>query len=81
MAMFDGVVTYHVLAAGVLNDHVIPALSSTLDYIKYSVGLDLPTSFYEAELDYFGNHMYDKKGEDTEGAPTTGKYSFEWKKA
>lgn len=42
---------------------------------------DLPTSFYEAQLDFFGNHMYDRKDDDPEGAPVEGKYSFEWKKA
>lgn len=42
---------------------------------------DLPTQFYEAELDYFGSHMYDKKGEDPEGKPETGKYHYEWKPA
>ncbi|KAL1304030.1 hypothetical protein AAFC00_000468 [Neodothiora populina] len=70
-----------IVSSGVANDHVIPALSSTLEYIKYSTGLDLPTSFYEAELDYFGKHMYDKKGEDPKGLPETGKYHYEWKPA
>ena len=42
---------------------------------------DLPTSFYEAQLDYFGNHMYDRKDDDPEGLPVEGKYSFEWKPA
>jgi len=70
-----------VVAAAVLNDHVVPALSSSLDYIKYTTSLDLPTQFYEAELDYFGKHMYDKKGEDPKGLPETGKYHYEWKPA
>ncbi|KAK4941577.1 hypothetical protein LTR28_008864 [Elasticomyces elasticus] len=42
---------------------------------------DLPTSFYEAELDYFGKHMYDKKGDDPAGLPTEGKHHYEWKPA
>jgi 6-phosphogluconate dehydrogenase len=70
-----------VVVQAVLGDHVVPAMSASLEYIKYQTGLELPTQFYEAELDYFGKHMYDKKGEDPEGAPTTGKYHFEWKKA
>lgn len=70
-----------VVGAAVANDHAIPAISSTLEYIKYSTGLNLPTSFYEAELDYFGKHMYDKKGEDPKGLPETGKYHYEWKPA
>ncbi|KAI4741464.1 6-phosphogluconate dehydrogenase C-terminal domain-like protein [Aureobasidium sp. EXF-12298] len=70
-----------VVVQAVLGDHVVPAISSSLDYIKYQTGLELPTQFYEAELDYFGKHMYDKKGEDPKGAPTTGKYHFEWKRA
>ncbi|KAK5149114.1 hypothetical protein LTR04_000063 [Oleoguttula sp. CCFEE 6159] len=60
---------------------VVPALSASLEYIKYSCSLDLPTQFYEAELDYFGKHMYDKKGDDPEGKPETGKHHFEWKAA
>jgi len=34
--------------------------------------IDLPTSFYEAELDYFGKHMYDEKKDRAPG-PTEGK--------
>lgn len=70
-----------VVSAAIAGDHVVPAISATLDYIKYSGSLDLPTQFYEAELDYFGSHMYDKKGDDPKGAPTTGKYHYEWKPA
>ncbi|KAK4991032.1 hypothetical protein LTR50_002110 [Elasticomyces elasticus] len=62
-------------------DHVVPSLSASLEYIKYSCSEDLPTSFYEAELDYFGKHMYDKKGEDPAGLPTEGKHHYEWKPA
>lgn len=59
---------------------VIPSLSATLEYLKYSGNLNLPTQFYEAELDYFGKHMYDKKGEGA-GLPVKGKHHFEWKPA
>ena len=62
-------------------DHVVPALSATLEYLKYQTNTDLPTSFYEAQLDYFGKHMYDKKGEDEAGRPETGKWHYEWKPA
>ena len=70
-----------VVGHAVSSDHVIPAMSASLEYIKYETGLDLPTQFYEAELDYFGKHMYDRKDEDTEEAATEGKHHFEWKKA
>jgi 6-phosphogluconate dehydrogenase len=40
--------------------------------------MDLPTSFYETELDYFGAHMFDKKGEDGIRGPTEGTHHFEW---
>jgi len=62
-------------------DHVTPALSASLEWLKIVTSTDLPTSFYEAQLDFFGNHMFDKKGEDPEGLPTEGKYSYEWKPA
>jgi 6-phosphogluconate dehydrogenase len=52
-----------------------------LEWVKYMSGTDMPTSFYEAQLDYFGNHMFDKKGEDDEGLPKEGKHSYEWKAA
>jgi 6-phosphogluconate dehydrogenase len=70
-----------VVAQGVQRDHVIPALSATLEYIKYQTSTELPTSFYEAQLDYFGKHMYDMNGDDAEGKPATGKHHFEWKAA
>lgn len=58
---------------------VIPSMSATLEYLKYSGNTELPTQFYEAELDYFGAHMYDKKGEPNTGGPTEGKHHYEWK--
>lgn len=70
-----------VVERGVQSDQIIPALSATLEYLKYQTSTDLPTSFYEAELDYFGKHMYDKKGDDPNGRPVTGKHHFEWKPA
>lgn len=70
-----------VVAKGVEGDHVIPALSATLEYLKYQTSTELPANFYEAQLDYFGKHMYDVKGDDAEGKPETGKHHFEWKPA
>ncbi|KIK61874.1 hypothetical protein GYMLUDRAFT_42285 [Collybiopsis luxurians FD-317 M1] len=58
----------------------VPTLAASLEYYKYSGSTDLPTSFQEAELDYFGNHKYDLKTEDP-GEPVTGKHHFEWKPA
>lgn len=70
-----------VVAKAVETDQVAPALSSTLEYFKIVTGTDLPTSFYEAELDYFGSHMFDKKGEEGISEAKEGKYHFEWKPA
>lgn len=69
-----------VVVQGVSHNAVIPSLSATLEYLKYVGNVDLPTQFYEAELDYFGAHKYDKKSEDV-GAPEKGKWHFEWKPA
>jgi 6-phosphogluconate dehydrogenase len=69
-----------IVSKGIECNAVIPSISATLEYLKYSGNLDLPTQFYEAELDYFGKHMYDKKGEGP-GIPETGKHHFEWKPA
>jgi 6-phosphogluconate dehydrogenase len=71
-----------IVLKGVETNAIIPSLSATLDYLKYSGNLELPTSFYEAELDYFGKHMFDSKSEDEDpGNPETGKHHFEWKPA
>ncbi|OCL06297.1 6-phosphogluconate dehydrogenase-like protein [Glonium stellatum] len=70
-----------VVAKSVETDQIVPALSATLEYFKIVTGTNLPTSFYEAELDYFGQHMFDKKGEEGIGGPTEGKHHFEWKPA
>jgi 6-phosphogluconate dehydrogenase len=72
-----------VVAKSVETDQVTPAISATLDYFKVVSGVDLPTSFYEAELDYFGSHMFDKKGDQDPQVkkPMEGKHHFEWKAA
>ncbi|SMY18616.1 unnamed protein product [Zymoseptoria tritici ST99CH_1A5] len=70
-----------VVLKAVEGDHVVPSLSATLEYLKYQTSTDLPTSMTEAQLDYFGSHMYDCKGEDQAGLPTEGKYHYEWKPA
>lgn len=72
-----------VVAKSIETDQVIPAISATLEYFKVASGTDLPTSFYEAELDYFGSHMFDKRGDpDTQvKKPMEGKHHFEWKPA
>ena len=46
------------------SDHNIPALSASLEWLKIMTSVDLLTSFYEAQLNYFGNHMSDKRGDD-----------------
>ncbi|EKG12934.1 6-phosphogluconate dehydrogenase [Macrophomina phaseolina MS6] len=70
-----------VVVKATTTDHVIPALSASLEYVKYQTSTNLPTSFSEAQLDYFGAHMYDRKGEEGTGAPSEGKHHFEWKPA
>ncbi|TLD29966.1 putative 6-phosphogluconate dehydrogenase [Venturia nashicola] len=70
-----------VVAKSVECDHIVPALSASLEFIKYQTNTDLPTQFYEAELDFFGNHMFDKKGEKGTDGPTEGKHHFEWRPA
>jgi 6-phosphogluconate dehydrogenase len=72
-----------VVAKAVETDQVVPAISATLEYFKVASGTDLPTAFYEAELDYFGSHMFDKRGDtdDNVKKPMEGKHHFEWKPA
>jgi 6-phosphogluconate dehydrogenase len=72
-----------VVAKAVETDQVVPAISATLEYFKAATGTDLPTAFYEAELDYFGSHMFDMKGDKDKQIekPMEGKHHFEWKPA
>lgn len=62
-------------------DFVVPALSASLEYLKYQTSTELPTAFQEAQLDYFGRHMFDRWDDDAEGRPEEGKYHYEWKPA
>lgn len=57
----------------------VPALTATLEYLKYMSGTDLPTNFMEAELDYFGAHSYDLKCENAMEIKK-GIHHYEWKK-
>lgn len=61
-------------------DMVIPTISSSLEYWKYTTSVELPTQLTEAELDYFGNHKFDLK-EEHKGDPVKGEHHFEWKPA
>ncbi|KAH9838914.1 hypothetical protein Tdes44962_MAKER01765 [Teratosphaeria destructans] len=71
-----------VVVEAVSGDHVVPALSATLEWLKYQTSTELPTNFYEAQLDYFGKHMFDRRGGDAnKGLPETGAEHFEWKPA
>lgn len=72
-----------IVGKAIETDQVVPALSATLEYVKMVSGVDLPTSFYEAELDYFGAHMFDRKGDGDQKVkePGEGKHHFEWKEA
>lgn len=58
----------------------IPAISATLEWVKYPGADKLPTMFMEAELDYLRSHKFDKWGEGP-GEVKKGKYHFEWKPA
>lgn len=69
-----------IVAQGALHNAIVPTLSATLEFLKYSINTILPTQFYEAQLDYFGKHMFDLKSEPS-GKPVTGKHHFEWKPA
>ncbi|KAL3471538.1 6-phosphogluconate dehydrogenase [Aspergillus californicus] len=51
-----------IVIAGIDSDHQIPAISATLDYLKYEAGTNLPTKFMEAQMDLFGAHGYSKPG-------------------
>lgn len=66
-----------IVLQGVGADACLPALSASLDYLKYSGSVNLPTCFMEAQLDAFGAHGYTLKSEKTADL-TKGKYHSNW---
>jgi 6-phosphogluconate dehydrogenase len=56
-----------IVLKAVESDVNVPSLSATLEWIKYIGRKELPTQFMEAELDLFGAHSFDLKGENAEG--------------
>lgn len=72
-----------IVAEGILSDQYLPAISATLEYLKYVGGLVLPTKFMEAQMDYFGAHAYNKPGVPGEdpGPVAKGPHHYEWKPA
>ncbi|KAJ5727383.1 hypothetical protein N7493_005203 [Penicillium malachiteum] len=72
-----------IVIEGTKTDQYMPALSATLDYLKYEGGLVLPTKFMEAQMDYFGAHCYNKPGVAGEdpGPVMKGPHHYEWKVA
>ncbi|KAL1744363.1 6-phosphogluconate dehydrogenase [Schizophyllum fasciatum] len=73
----------NVVAKGVEWDAVVPALSASLEYVKYVGDGMLPTQFQEAQMDFFGAHAYDRVGVEGEdpGKPTKGAHHYEWRPA
>ncbi|KAK6219206.1 hypothetical protein LQW54_002455 [Pestalotiopsis sp. IQ-011] len=69
-----------VVLRAVAADTPVPSVSQGLEYFKYQTSAELPTQFMEAQLDFFGQHMYDKKS-DPVGGPEKGKHHFEWRPA
>ncbi|KAI0119562.1 6-phosphogluconate dehydrogenase, decarboxylating [Daldinia grandis] len=64
-------------------DNYVPAISASLEYVKYVGGGMLATQFMEAEMDFFGAHAYDRpnvRGEDP-GKPSKGAHHYEWRPA
>ncbi|KAI1312820.1 6-phosphogluconate dehydrogenase [Xylaria venustula] len=61
-------------------DLFVPSISQTLEYYKYETSVHLPTQFMEAQLDYFGSHMYEAKTDPMRG-PEKGEHHYEWKPA
>lgn len=69
-----------VVLEAVRADLYVPAVSQSLEYYKYMTSTALPTQFMEAQLDYFGEHMFDTWDEPP-GEPRTGAHHYEWKAA
>jgi 6-phosphogluconate dehydrogenase len=61
-------------------DAPVPGMSAALEYVKYTASTELPTQFMDAQLDYFGAHMFDLKSAEP-GEQIMGQHHFEWKPA
>ncbi|KAJ5168642.1 6-phosphogluconate dehydrogenase decarboxylating [Penicillium canariense] len=72
-----------IVLEGIVSDQYMPALTATLEYLKYEGGMNLPTKFMEAQMDYFGAHSYNKPGIPGEdpGPVRKGPHHYEWKPA
>ncbi|KPI37561.1 6-phosphogluconate dehydrogenase, decarboxylating [Cyphellophora attinorum] len=70
-----------VIAASVEADAIVPSLSATLEYLKYSKSTEMPTQFMEAQLDFFGGHMYELKSDRLRPGAEKGARHFEWRPA
>lgn len=68
---------------GCLHDQYLPAISATLEYLKYVGGTKLPTKFMEGQMDFFGSHGYNKPGVPGEDPGPVGKgpHHYEWRPA
>ncbi|KAI1813521.1 6-phosphogluconate dehydrogenase [Poronia punctata] len=72
--------TKQVVLKAIEADLFVPSISQTLEYYKYENSSHLPTQFMEAQLDYFGEHMFETKDDPMRGVEK-GEHHFEWKPA
>ncbi|KAF9890248.1 hypothetical protein FE257_006160 [Aspergillus nanangensis] len=56
-----------VVIEGLTADQYLPAMSATLEYLKYEGGTILPSQFMEGQMDFFGGHSHEKPGVDGDG--------------
>lgn len=72
-----------IVIQGTVFDQYIPAISATLEYLKYVGGTTLPTKFMEGQMDFFGAHSYDRPGVPGEdpGPVKKGAHHYEWRPA
>jgi 6-phosphogluconate dehydrogenase len=72
-----------IVVQGTLADQYLPAISASLEYLKYGGGTTLPTKFMEGQMDFFGAHGYDKPGVPGEdpGPVRKGPHHYEWRPA
>ncbi|RWA11248.1 hypothetical protein EKO27_g3879 [Xylaria grammica] len=72
--------TKRVVLKAIEADLFVPSISQTLEYYKYETSTHLPTQFMEAQLDYFGAHMFETKDDPMRGVEK-GEHHYEWKPA
>lgn len=72
-----------IVVQGTLSDQYLPAISASIEYLKYAGCTSHPTKFMEWQIDLFGAHGYNMPGVPGADPGLAGKgyHHYEWRPA